>query len=42
MDSVADTPEIRSPYNQYEDIADAYKDAANGSAAQRHLSGHVV
>jgi len=44
MDSVADTPEIRSLYNQYEDIADAYKDAANGSAAQKtYLSqGHTL
>jgi len=32
MDSVADTPEIRALYNQYENVADAYKNAPNDSA----------
>ncbi|GAW98200.1 matrixin family metalloprotease [Secundilactobacillus mixtipabuli] len=32
MDSVADTPEIRALYNQYENVADAYKRAPSDSA----------
>lgn len=42
--SVADTPEIRSLYNQYEDIANAYKNSANGSAAQQNYlnQGHTL
>lgn len=34
VDSVADTPEIRDLYNQYEDVSNAYKAAATGSAAK--------
>ncbi|MCH5461661.1 matrixin family metalloprotease [Lactobacillus sp. LC28-10] len=44
MDSVADTPEIRALYNQYENVAEAYKDAANGSAekAAYLAQGHTL
>lgn len=44
MDSVADTPEIRALYNQYESVAEAYKDATNGSAEKKAYlaQGHTL
>lgn len=44
VDSVADTPEIRDLYNQYEDVANAYKNAADGSAAKAtyQTEGHAL
>lgn len=44
LESVADTPEIRSLYEQYENVADSYKAAATGSADKaRYLAeGHKL
>lgn len=44
MDSVADTPEIRALYNQYENVSAAYKAAPSGSSEKKAYlaQGHTL